>query len=262
MVRTRGWTVAALAACLLAAGCASGGPAHRSDGTGGAPRAPSADVGTRLDSALPADVLDAPLVDASGRPRPLSAFRGKVLVISDTMTLCQETCPIDTASVVQTARAVENAGLGDYVQFVSITIDPRRDTPAQLTAYRKLFAPDPADWTTLTGPAAAVNKLWNTLGVYRKKVPQDTPPPKNWRTGQPLTYDLDHSDEVFFVDDSFHDRFVLEGPPHLSDTAAVPAQLQKFMDSDGHQQLNHPAKTDWTVPQAEQVLSWLLGKRV
>lgn len=262
MVKTRGWTVAVLSACLLAAGCASGGgPAHGSDGPGGAPRAPSSNVGTQLDTALPASVRDLPLVDAAGRPRPLTSFRGQVLVISDMMTLCQETCPLDTASVVQTARAVEKAGLGDHVQFLSITIDPTRDTPAQIAAYRTLFTPVPSDWTTLTGPPAAVHALWKALGVYIEKVPQSSPPPRNWRTGKVLTYDLDHSDEVFFLDPDFHERFVLEGVPHVSRTAAVPAVLKRFMDAQGRQNLDHPPSTAWTVPQAERVLGWLLGER-
>lgn len=247
----------AVVACLLTAACGSSG------GSGSAaPTPPTSQVGTRIDSALPAAVLTLPLVDSTGQSRPLATYRGKLLVISDAMTLCQETCPLDTTTLVATARAVEKAGLGDYVQFLSITVDPARDSVAQLAAYKKLYGPAPADWSLLTGPVSAINTLWDKLGVYRQKVPQGTPPPKNWRTGQTLTYDIDHSDEVFFVDTSFHDRFVLEGAPHVSDTAAVPAELAKFLDAKGRQNLDHPASTAWTEAQALQVLGWLLGKRI
>ena len=57
-------------------------------------------------------------------------------MISDVMTLCQESCPLDTANVVAAARPVERAGLDSKVVFLSITIDPGRDTVAQLAAYR------------------------------------------------------------------------------------------------------------------------------
>ncbi len=252
--------VVAVAATLLTAACGSGSPSGSTSAA--APTPPSSAVGTEVDRPLPNAVLSLPLVDTTGRQRSLSTFRGKLLVISDAMSLCQETCPLDTTTLVETARAVEKAGLGDYVQFLSITVDPARDTTTQLAAYKKLYRPAPADWSLLTGPVKAINTLWDKLGVYRQKVPHGTPPPKNWRTGKSLTYDIDHSDEVFFVDTAFHDRFVLEGPPHVSDTAAVPPKLTKFLDAKGRQNLDHPASTAWTEPQALQVLGWLLGKRI
>jgi cytochrome oxidase Cu insertion factor (SCO1/SenC/PrrC family) len=46
------------------------------------------------------------------------------------------------------------------VQFVQLTIDPARDTPARLAAYRQLFRPVPRNWSTLTGPAATISAIW------------------------------------------------------------------------------------------------------
>ena len=259
---------AALAGVSLALAACSQSPSTTTDSTAppaapyGTPahalgQGPLAAIGTSTDAALPASVLDLPLVDANGRARPLSSFAGKILVISDTMTLCQETCPIDTASVVQTARAAASTGLGRQVEFLSITVDPQRDQGAQLTAYDALFAPNPANWMTLTGPPAAITTLWDRLGVYRKQVAQSAPPPKNWRTGQALRYDIQHSDEVFFLDKRQHERFVIEGPPHLGAKDAVPVTLNSFMDDAGHQSLEHPDPTDWTPPQAIKVIDSL-----
>jgi cytochrome oxidase Cu insertion factor (SCO1/SenC/PrrC family) len=81
------------------------------------------------------------------------------------MTLCQETCPLDTANLVGAARAVTAAGLGDRVAFATITIDPHRDTPARLAAYRDQFAPAPADWRLLTGSPDTLAALWKDLGA-------------------------------------------------------------------------------------------------
>jgi cytochrome oxidase Cu insertion factor (SCO1/SenC/PrrC family) len=103
------------------------------------------------------------LVDQSGASRTLGSLHGKVLVISDAMTLCQETGPLHTANLVATARAVTAAGLADRVQFATITIDPQRDTPARLAAYRDQFAPPPADWTLLTGSPDTWPRCGNTL---------------------------------------------------------------------------------------------------
>lgn len=220
-------------------------------------------MGTRIDIPLPSALADLPLVDSSGHRRTLGSFKGKVLVLSDGMTLCQETCPLDTASMVETARAVDRAGLGGRVEFATVTVDPARDTPTQLAAYRALFKPVPDNWATMTGSPSDTARLWHTLGVYTEKVTVGRgAAPKNWRTGQPLRYDIDHSDEVFFFDAAQHERFVLEGPPHVNSRAAIPRKIYAFMDKDGRQNLAHPKASAWTVPQALQVVGWMTHHRI
>jgi protein SCO1/2 len=164
---------------------------------------------------------------------------------------------------VQSARKVESAGLGDRVEFVSLTVDPARDTPAQLHAYRKLFSPAPKNWTLLTGSPATVHRVLRSLGVYWKKVRGgDSPPPRSWRTNEPLRYDVDHSDELFFVGPESRERFLFDGPPHVSSSSAVPARLRGFMDAEGHHNLRKSAGREWTVPQVLTALSGITGHRI
>lgn len=253
--RRAGVLAVAAAVVLGLVGC--GGSGHDTR-----PSQPGPDVGQAVDAAPPAAVLSAPLSDESGNPQTLSGFRGKLLVLSDAMTLCQETCPIDTAALVEVARQVDKSGFGGDVEFVSLTVDPNRDTPQRLRAYRAMFDPVPANWTLLTGSPTVVHGIWKALGVYWKKVPEESPPARDWLTGKPLTYDIDHSDELFFFDTARHERFLLEGSPHVSDTAAVPPELMKFMDADGHRNLTHPEQGAWTPQQAVSVLSWLVGRTI
>lgn len=169
-------------------------------------------------------------------------------------------CPADTATLVQTVRAEYAARRGSGEEFLSITVDPGRDTPPQLAAYRKLFTPPPSNWLALTGPASTVNALWNYLGVWRQKVGEGSGPvPRNWRTGQPLTYDVQHSDEVFFLDARGHERFVLEGAPYAA-KASIPRTLFEFMDADGRRGLGTAPGTARTQAQAQQVLAWVSGR--
>ncbi|MGH3264618.1 MAG: SCO family protein, partial [Trebonia sp.] len=177
--RSAAAAAALLASTVLLAGC----------GADPAPAAPGRSVGTQLDGAMPAALMKLPLVDSTGHATSLSAYAGKVLVLTPAMTLCQETCPLDTTEIVQTAKAVDTAGRTDAVQFVMLTVDPQRDTPHQLAAYRKLFVAQAAlpNWHLLTGTPHDVNRIWNFLGVYRQKVPQHNPPPRNWLTGKVLT---------------------------------------------------------------------------
>ena len=171
--------------------------------------------------------------------------------------------PLDTANLVQTARAVDKAHLGGKVEFLSITVDPARDTTAQLAAYRRLYAPPPVNWKVLTGRPTDLAKLWKYLGVYHHKVATDARPlPTNWRTGKPLTYDVEHSDLVFFLDANGRERFALDGPGHVPAGVRLPKTMYSFLDADGHRRLTHPDPNSWTIPQALQALSWLTEHRI
>jgi cytochrome oxidase Cu insertion factor (SCO1/SenC/PrrC family) len=247
--------LAVVAVLLGCAGCTGAAPAAPPTTVSTAPQ-PGQDVGTALDAALPSQILELPFTASDGRSVRLRDFAGKVVAVSDVMTLCQETCPLDTTTFVKTDRAEQTAGRGRDEMFLSITVDPGRDTRAQLAAYRDLFAP-PQNWLALTGPQTSVDALWNYLGVWRQRVgePKGTPP-RNWRTGRPLTYDVEHSDEVFFVDQRGHERFVLEGPPYAT-AGSVPKALRSFMNSEGKANLADPPSTAWTQTQAQQVLRWL-----
>lgn len=226
------------------------------------PSAPSNAIGTRLDAATPRAVATMPFVDSTGRTRHLADYAGKVLVISDSMTLCQETCPLDTATIVQTARTVEASRAAHDVQFLTITVDPERDTPARLAAYRRLYSSAPADWALWTGTPAHVRALWHYFGVYTKRVGDDSPAPKDWLTGKPLTYDVEHSDEVFFLDAHTRERFVLDGAPYVGSRKEIPATLYRFLSSQGRRNVDRPSKLAWTSKQALHVIGWLDRKQV
>jgi protein SCO1/2 len=251
-------TIVALMAffAVLLTGCSGPG------GAGAAPGAPGPSVGQQLKTALPAPVRRLPLTTSTGERVDLAQYTGTVVVISDMMTLCQETCPLDTANIVAAARAVQRAGLADRVTFLSITIDPTRDTVSRLAAFRRLYRPAPSDWQLATGTPATLTALWRALGVFIKKVPDTAPAPKDWLTGKPLSYDLTHSDEVFFIDGHGRERFLLEGAPHVAPGAPIPAKLRHFLDAKGRANVTHPDPQAWTLPQELQVLSWLTGLRV
>lgn len=252
---------AALTACACLAACSAGasGTGHSETSDAGASSTMDR-IGTPLDSALPASIRDLSFTDSDGRSVRLADFAGKTVAISDVMTLCQETCPADTATLVQTVRAEDAAGRGSGQEFLSITVDPGRDTAAQIAAYRRLFVPPPSNWLALTGTPSTVNALWDYLGVWRHKVGEGPgPAPRNWRTGAPLTYDVQHSDEVFFLDARGRERFVLEGAPYAA-KASVPRTLYDFMDADGRRGLQAAPDTAWTQAQAQKVLAWVGGR--
>lgn len=238
-----------LTACSAGSGASTQAAASSSSSTDG--------IGTPLNSPVPKSVRDLTFTTSDGTRTSLADLSGRIVVLSDVMTLCQETCPLDTATLVQTARAEARPTSAEPPVFVSLTVDPGRDTRDQLQAYRSLFTDPPRDWQAWTGSAKNVNALWDYLGVWRKRVADDPgPAPHNWRTGAKLTYDVQHSDEVFFFDAAGRERFVLEGVPYAS-AGSVPSTLRSFMSAEGRKNLQHPAATAWTKAQAETVISSL-----
>ena len=236
---------ALLGACALA-GCGS---------TSAPEAAPTIAAGSQLGGPLPPAIARIPFTDAAGHTVRLADYRGKTVVLQDVLTLCQEHCPIDTAAFVGAARAYAAGPHASDVVFLSITVDPQRDTVAQLAAYRKLYAGASHNlphWHLLTGSPADITKLWKTLHVYVQRVPQDAVV-RNWRTGQRLTYDVDQGDEVFFIDPRGRERYVLVGQPSTSN-GTIPPAMQKFMTRQGHA---NEKKGSWTTADELNVLRWL-----
>ena len=238
----------------LVTACAPGTAGTPQTPTSGAPR-----FGTTLDGAVPRSILDAPLVDQSGRHVTLGSWRGRTIVLSDVMTLCQETCPLVTASMVAAARRLDRTPLGRRVEFVSLTIDPLRDDLAHLRAYRHQFGGLP-NWTVLRGSPQVVNALWTRLGVWRKQTRLHRPYPTDWVTGADLTVDIAHTDELVFIDGAQRFRFEMEGagtiPPH-----SIPPRIYRFMDALGHRNVRSPEAGSWSPSEVTAVLDWMSGGR-
>ena len=205
----------------------------------------------------PASVLDAPLTDSRGHPTTLGDFRGKVVVLSDVMTLCQESCPIITASMVAAARELDASPRGDRVEFVSVTIDPTRDDVRHLRAYQRQFGAVPT-WTLLTGSRRVVDQLWDTLGVWRRRTHLERPYPHDWVSGVPLTTDIAHTDELIFVDGDQNFRYEMDGYGNVP-ASSIPGRIYGFMDRLGHRNVSAADPGSWTPAQVVDVVDWLLG---
>ena len=224
------------------------------------PAAPSANLGTQLDQVLRPDIANLPLTDELGRSTNLGAFAGKIVVLTDFMSLCQEICPVTTAELNQIDQTVTNAGLGQQVQFVNITIDPERDTPARLHAYRD-FAKLLPNWSLLTGTPDNIALLWKSFGASYSKQDPPSPPALDWMTGKPLTYDLAHSDVLVYLDAAGHERFVIQGMVNGAD-APLTAAERGFLSDEGRANLTQNQDVTWTAPEALQVVSWLTKKHL
>ena len=252
------WSRIALATALVLglAGCAAtpSGPAS------GTPT-PTPSSGTVLDIAVPAATAALPLVDQDGRTVTLASLRGKTVVLVDFLTLCQEVCPLTTANVRAVSQAVERAGSGD-VRILEATVDPERDTPARLAAYQRLWGAH-TNWSLVTGTAGDIAALWKSFGVGYDRTPStETPAPKDWLTGKPLTYDVEHQDIVFVIGPDGHERWLVDGTPRVSGPSPVPAPLQSFLSADGRANETAPPDPSWTPQDVEAAIAYVTGHPV
>jgi len=87
------------------------------------------------------------LVSETGKAVNLKQMTGSVTVYDFIFTNCAGSCPVMTGEMRKLTKKIDaNAP----VRFVSISVDPTRDTPAVLQEYAKKVRNDPR-WIFLTG---------------------------------------------------------------------------------------------------------------
>lgn len=111
-------------------------------------------------------LLDFALMDQFGRAVTPETLKGKPFVLNFVFTRCPDAtmCPASTAKMAQLQREAKARGLDD-LQFVSVTLDPKFDTPGVLRAYAEAYGIDGSNFRFVTGPADSVRTLVRALGV-------------------------------------------------------------------------------------------------
>jgi protein SCO1 len=125
------------------------------------------------------------LSDHNGKPRQLSDFRGKALVLFFGFTHCPDVCPTTLAEL---AAARRNLGVkGERVQVLLVTVDPKRDTPQLLSRYVTAFD---STFLGLTGSPEEIAEIAKEFKVIYQKVEGRVP----------ADYSMDHSAGSYIFD--------------------------------------------------------------
>lgn len=103
-----------------------------------------------MTSTIPEDI---DLVTANNEVYKFSESEKKLKVVEFMYTNCPDICPTTTLKMNMLKSDLEKEGVfGDKVQFLTITIDPYRDTPEKLKEYMANFdVENDEDWIFLTG---------------------------------------------------------------------------------------------------------------
>jgi protein SCO1 len=109
------------------------------------------------------------LTTQDGKRLSLKELGGKVVAITFIYTGCVDTCPLLTAKMAG-LQANFGSNFGSKVFFISITVDPERDTPAILKRYAEAHRANTAGWAFLTGSTAQIQQVAKRYGIYYKKM--------------------------------------------------------------------------------------------
>ena len=146
---------------------------------------PALESGTALPT--PKVLADFHLVDTKGAPATLATLRGHPTLVFFGFTHCPDVCPTTLAVLADVQKQVvpleaKLAGL----KVALISVDPERDTPAQLGSYIASFG---GDLIGLTGSAPEIVNVSRSFGVASSKV--------DLGGGN---YTMDHSATIFALD--------------------------------------------------------------
>ena len=121
-----------------------------------------------------------------GREVKLEVLRGRPQVIALFFTSCEHSCPLIVADLKVIDKALP-IGVREKVDFLLVSIDPERDTPEVLRAFRAKHELPTERWTLLRGSAEATRQLAGMVGF-------------NYLPGSPTQYA--HSLLISIMDES------------------------------------------------------------
>jgi len=107
------------------------------------------------------------LTNQAGKKFRFNAASGKFVLVTFVYTTCPDVCPLFSAHFAAIQRAVAEEKRENYL-LLSISTDPKRDTPAKMKAYAEAFKADFKHWQFLTGSQKDLSEVWKNFGVNVK----------------------------------------------------------------------------------------------
>ena len=98
------------------------------------------------------------LTDQQGNSVSRSDLLGHVVIVNFIFTSCQGACPLLTQKMKRLQDYWDNTPQKGQIHYVSISVDPKTDTPKRLREYARRFGAG-EDWVFLTGPEEDISKV-------------------------------------------------------------------------------------------------------
>lgn len=149
-----------------------------------------------------------PLVDQRGAAFSFEALRGHPVVVTFVSARCHDACPLINAQIGEAAARAR--AMHSPLRFVTITLDPKRDSIFTMASLARTFDADATNWQLVSGRASAVDAL-----MHRFKVET-----QNDRSGAPVA----HTTFVYILDRNGHWSRTILPSSNLSSTLEEIAQ--------------------------------------
>lgn len=110
---------------------------------------------------------DLEVIDQNGRQLRFysDVLKDRVVLISFIFTNCQDACPMVAQKLKQT-RSLMVDSIRDDVWFISISVDPERDTPAAMKDFAVKQKLDESRWIFLTGDKQNLDTIIRKMGQF------------------------------------------------------------------------------------------------
>jgi protein SCO1 len=150
---------------------------------------------------IPGDIS---LINQNGDTYNFGQDKTKLKLVEFIYTQCPDICPTTTQKMVQLKDNLEKNGVfGEDIKFITITIDPYRDTPEELQRYMNGFEIENGDdWVYLTG-----NK--ESIQADQKKI-REVADSLQFQYKDPGNGQFVHTSFTYLVDN--HNQFVAKFP--------------------------------------------------
>lgn len=109
---------------------------------------------------------DFSFTDTDGNEVTLQNTNGKARLLYFFFASCPDVCPPTTAILSQVQDKLKEEGLfGDRVEFLSVSVDPARDTTKVLKDYADTFDADLSGWKFLRGEEKETAEIAEKFGI-------------------------------------------------------------------------------------------------
>jgi protein SCO1/2 len=107
-----------------------------------------------------AKIPNVTLINQNGNPYSFGKDDKKMKLVEFVYTHCPDICPTTTQKMTDLKKDLVKSGIfGKEIEFVTITIDPYRDTPEIMNGYMEGFEiANDGNWTFLTGEKQTTKK--------------------------------------------------------------------------------------------------------
>jgi protein SCO1 len=155
------------------------------------------------------------LIDQDERRVTDQSYSGQWRVMYFGYTFCPDICPTDVANLARGMKrfAEKDAARAARTRLIMVSVDPGRDTPAQMKAFTAQFLPN---MIGLTGDAKAIESTARSYGIAYSIEPGQTKD----------AYLVDHSRVTYLMSP---DNKPVALVPHDGSAEAIAAELDKWI---------------------------------